>query len=141
MYSSPDSLFLSLMESIFHWSARALWSAPGARPSQKAHAQANGKTPFYRGAITSFANKKTEVCTLAIPPQEAGAGPPGPGDRVFTRMLTPLIDGLGHTQRGPQFLDLERLRFSKIAIFIFDRLLRWSCWYRSDAASLPAVRE
>ena len=30
---------------------------------------------------------------------------------------------------------------AKIAILIFDRLLRWSCWYCPDAALLPAVRE
>ena len=43
-----------------------------------------------------------------------------------TRMLTRLIDGLGHTQRGPrkcQFLALERCRFSKMATIIFERLL------------------
>ena len=54
--------------------------------------------------------------------------------------IIPLIDGLGHATWS-SIVDLERIRFSKIAISIFDRLLRWSCWYRSDAASLPAVRE
>ena len=33
--------------------------------------------------------------------------------------IIPLIDGLGHATNA-----------FKIAILIFDRLLRWSCWYR-----------
>ena len=41
-----------------------------------------------------------------------------------------------HPRRdSPQHCHRERRRL------FFERLLHWSCWYRSDAASLPAVRE
>ena len=46
-------------------------------------------------------------------------------DRMYTHVRT-IIDGLGHATWSAlcRFLDLERCRFSKIAIIVFERLFR-----------------
>ena len=39
------------------------------------------------------------------------------------------------------FSLLNTVTLAKLAILFFELLFHWSCWYCTDAASLPVVRE
>ena len=73
-----------------------------------------------------------------------GGGGGGVRPLVRTRMLTPLINGLGHTTLSstvPSLSISNAFVLEKSLVYFFEHLLHWSCWYCSDATSLPVVRE
>ena len=102
--------------------------------------------PVTRTLMATVGEQRSQCTTASRAPTPGPSVPLGSAanarahDRVFTRMLAPLIDGLGHaTWSAIVPVSRSRTLSFKITCLLFKRLLHYSCWYRQDPTTLWSV--